>query len=168
MKNELKAATNKDLRIIGHIIEDAQICMLTTYNLSGGLCSRPMYALELDANGNLWFFTSTTSHLISELRSNHNVQITFASGKNKFVSASAKAYEVFDRAHMQSLWTPMMKTWFPQGLESTDLVLLRLELEDIEYWEEPTSPVTRITGFFKSMITNQPAQGHHEKINMHH
>lgn len=168
MKNELKKSTTEDLRTIGGIVEDAIIGMMTTYNHAGGLCSRPMYTQLIDANGNLWFFTSSASHLVEEIRSNHNVHITYCSGKNKFVSASAKAYEVFDRARMIELWSPMMKAWFPLGLETADLVLLRLELQDVEYWDTPSSPVTRVAGFFKSMVGEKYGLEHHEKINMHH
>lgn len=169
MKNEMKKSTTEDLRVIGEIIENASICMLTTHNHAGGLCSRPMYTQEADENGNLWFFTSSNSHLVSEVRNNHHVQLTYSLGKEKFVSASAVAYEVFDRAHMIQLWTPMMKAWFPQGVETTDLVLLRVELQDVEYWDTPSSPVTKVAGFFKSMVSQEPYKpGHHEKVNLHH
>ncbi|WP_409478931.1 pyridoxamine 5'-phosphate oxidase family protein [Pseudobdellovibrio sp. HCB154] len=169
MKNEMKKSMTEDLRVISDIIESAGICMLTTHNHAGGLCSRPMYTQEADENGNLWFFTSSNSHLVSEIRSNHQVQLTYASGKEKFVSASGNAYEVFDRARMIKLWTPMMKAWFPQGIETADLVLLRVELQDVEYWETPSSPVIKVAGFFKSMVSDKPyTPGHHEKVNLHH
>ena len=169
MLNEMKKSMTSDLRVIGEIIENATICMLTTHNHAGGLCSRPMYTLEADDNGNLWFFTSTNSHLVSEIRNNHNIQLTYSAGKEKFVSATALAYEVFDRAHILKLWSPMMKAWFPMGVESADLVLLRVELQDVEYWDTPSSPVTKVAGFFKSMVSQEPYKpGHHEKVNLHH
>lgn len=169
MKNELKKSTTEDMRLIGEIIESAEICMLTTHNHAGGLCSRPMYTQEADQNGNVWFFTSTSSHLISEIRRNSQVQVTYCAGKEKFVSASARAFEVFDRARMNELWTPAMNAWFSQGLETPELVLLRLELQDVEYWDAPSSPVTKVTGFFKSMVSDHPYKPtQHEKINLHH
>lgn len=169
MKNELKKSPTEDLRIIGEIIDSAGICMLTTHNHAGGLCSRPMYTQELDENGNIWFFTSSGSHLVSEVRNNHQVHLTYTAGKEKFVAASALAHEVFDRARMIELWTPMMKAWFPQGIETPDLVLLRLELQDVEYWDAPSSPVVKVAGFFKSMVSNEPYKpAHHEKVNLHH
>lgn len=169
MKNELKKSPTEDLRVIGEIIDSATICMLTTHNHAGGLCSRPMYTQELDVNGNIWFFSSSGSHVVSEIRNNHQVHVTYTAGKEKFVSASAVAHEVFDRARMIELWTPMMHAWFPQGIETPDLVLLRLELQDVEYWDAPSSPVTKVAGFFKSMVSDQPYKpGHHEKVNLHH
>lgn len=100
---------------------------------------------------------------------NHAVQITYSAGKEKFVSASATAFEVFDRARMQELWTPLMNAWFPQGIDTPELVLLRLELQDVEYWDAPSSPVTKVAGFFKAMVSDQPYKlGHHEKVNLHH
>lgn len=169
MKNEMKKSTSHDLRVIGEIIEAATICMLTTYNSSGGLCSRPMHVLEVDTNGNIWFFTSTNSHVVSEVRNNHQVHLTFSASKDKFVSASGNAFEVFDREHMSELWSPMLKAWFPQGLDAADLILLRVELEDVEYWDSPSSPVIKVAGFFKSMVSHEPYKsGHHEKVNLHH
>jgi len=169
MKNELKKSATEDMRIIGEIIDSATICMLTTHNHAGGLCSRPMYTQEADQNGNLWFFASTSTHVVSEIRNNHAVQITYSAGKEKFVSASANAFEVFDRQKINELWTPMMKAWFPLGIETPELVLLRLELQDVEYWDTPSSPVTKVAGFFKAMVSNEPYKpGHHEKVNLHH
>jgi general stress protein 26 len=169
MKNELKKSMNEDLRTIAQIIDDATVCMLTTHNHAGGLCSRPMYTQQVDAEGNLWFFTSSSSHLVSEIRSNHQVHVTYAAGKEKFISATAKAYEVFDRVHMLELWTPMMKAWFPMGIDTPELVLLRVVLEDVEYWDAPSSPVVKVAGLFKAMISDKPYHPeHHEKVNMHH
>lgn len=146
MKNTLKQAQTVDLKKIGEIIEEVNVGMLTTYNHGGGLCSRPMYVQEVDEDGTLWFFTSSTSHLISEIRNNPNVQVTFSS-ENKFVAAIGKGHEVFDRSRMQELWSPTLKTWFKDGLETQDLVLLKINLQDIEYWDSVSSPVVKVAGF---------------------
>lgn len=167
MKNDLKKSEKEDLRIIGDIIESAPICMMTTHNKDGGLSSRPMYTLEADENRNIWFFNSTTSHAAFEIRQNHQIQLTYSSGKEKFVSASALAYEVLDRQHIKELWSPIMKAWFPEGLDSQSLVLLRVELKDVEYWSTASSTVTKVAGLFKvpeSHDEHTPA--HHEITNL--
>lgn len=171
MKNGLKKLKSSDSRnnlyIMGDIIEKVRVGMISTVGADTVPSSRPMYVQEVDELGQIWFFTSTTSHLVERIRANPTVHITFAdTDKNKFLTAIAHATEVHDRAKMQELWNPTLKAWFKDGLETPDIVLLKLQPEQAEYWDSPNSAVVRIFGFVKALVSDEPyAPGRHEKVN---
>ncbi|MFI7546199.1 pyridoxamine 5'-phosphate oxidase family protein [Actinoplanes sp. NPDC049599] len=39
-----------------------------------------------------------------------------------------------DRAKVEELWNPMLKAWFPEGLETPDLRLIKVHAETAECW----------------------------------
>jgi general stress protein 26 len=169
VKNGLKNST-ENLHIVGDIIEAVRVGMLTTMSRDGLPSSRPMFVQEVDEQGQIWFFTSTTSKLVEQVRFNPQVQVTFAdSGKNKFLTALAVASEIHDISKMQELWDPTLKAWFREGLETPGIVLLKLNMQEAEYWDSPHSPVVRITGLVKAMMSDQPYQpGRHERVDLRH
>lgn len=155
MKNGLKKSNRKDLKIIAETIEEAGICMITSVDHNGGLSSRPMNVQELDEEGNLWFFVLSGSNLMNEIRRIPVVNITFTCGKDKFISALAIGYEAFDNEKMHELWEPSLKKWFHSGLDTKDLTFLKLDLQEVEYWGAPHSPVFKVLDFMRTMTGDQ-------------
>ena len=68
---------------------------------------------------------------------------------------------------MEELWNPILKAWFPDGLETPDLCLLKVNVEEAEYWDSSSSTLVQIAGFVKAMVTGQQADGgDHGKVNL--
>ena len=155
MKNGLKKSQRKDLKTIAETIEEAGVCMITTVDHNGGLSSRPMIVQELDEEGNLWFFAHANSNLMNEIRRIPVVNVTFTAGKEKFISALAIGYEAFDKAKMQQLWKPSFKKLFHGGSESDELTFLKLDLQEVEYWGTPHSPVFKIVDFVRNITGDE-------------
>lgn len=152
MKNAYRDAEPKEKKIVGEIIEDIGVCMMTTINHLGGLHSRPMYVQEIDDEGSLWFFTSSDSNLMEEISKIPIVNITFSAfGKDQFLSATALAYEAYDKEKMQELWTPALEVWFKNGIETPDITLLKADLQDIEYWDAPSAKFVKVAGLVKPL-----------------
>lgn len=170
MKNTLKQSSQENYHIIGQIIEDLRVAMVTTLPADGIPVSRPMYVQEVDENGHLWFFALQNSALMRQVRENHRVNVTFSSvEQSKFLSTSGIATEIYDRKKMEEIWDSNLKGWFTEGLETEGLVLLRLEMEDVEFWDEPSSPVARAMGFVKKMAREDIYQpGRHQKVDLRH
>ena len=169
MKNGFKKVAPDEQKIIGEIIGDIGVCMLTTISHLGGLHSRPMYAQEIDEEGSLWFFTSSSSNLMEEINKIPVVNATFSAfGKDKFLSATALAYEAFDQKKMKELWTPALEVWFKDGIDTPDITLLRLDLQEIEYWDSPSSSLVKVAGLVKPQQADEVyANEKHEKIELH-
>ena len=149
------------------LLEGIDFCMLTTIN-GGQLRSRPMSTQELDENGELWFFTSDQTHKVDEIEADNRVNVAYAQpDDNVYVSVAGRASVVKDRKKIEELWNPIHKAWFPEGLEDPTLCLLKVSVEEAEYWDSPNSKIVQIAGFVKALVTGQQADGgDHGKVKL--
>jgi general stress protein 26 len=136
---------------LNELIKDIEVAMLTTYEQDGSLHSRPMATQKIEFDGVLWFFTRASSHKVQEVERDHHVNVAYsAADKQRFVSVSGMARLVKDRQKMEELWNPAYKAWFPDGLDDSDLALLKVTVEHAEYWDSPSSFVAHALGFAKA------------------
>ena len=138
-------------------LEGIDFTMLTTIS-NGKLHSRPMSTQEMDENGDLWFFTQDDSRKIEEVQADNRINAAYSNPDgNTFVSVFGTAEVVKDRAKIEELWSPIYKAWFPEGLDDPHICLLRVRVEDAEYWDAPNSKIVQIAGFVKALVTGQEA-----------
>lgn len=149
------------------MLEGIDFAMLTT--IAGSkFRSRPMSTQELDENGDLWFFTSDDTHKVDEIEADNRVSVAYSQpDENTYVSVFGRAELVKDRAKIEELWNPAHKAWFPKGLDDPHLALLKVTVEEAEYWDSPNSKLVQIAGFVKALVTGQQADGgEYGKINL--
>lgn len=157
----------QSIKKLKEMLEGIDFCMLTT--LSGGhLRSRPMSTQQFEFDGDLWFFTSDQTHKVEEIEKDDRVNVAYAKpDDNVYVSVSGRASIVKDRQKIEELWSPILKAWFPDGLDDPTLCLLKVAVEEAEYWDSPNSKLVQIVGFVKALVTGQQADGgEHGKINL--
>ncbi|SCF41063.1 pyridoxamine 5'-phosphate oxidase family protein [Micromonospora mirobrigensis] len=142
---------------VTELIRQARICMFTTTGVDGRMVSRPMALQEAEFDGDLWFFAYADSAKVRQLRVNPEVNVAFSDQRhNAWVSLSGTAREGFDRAKAEQLWNPLLSTWFPEGLETPRLTLVRVHAGSAEYWDSPGSTVVNLLGFAKAAVTGKP------------
>jgi general stress protein 26 len=149
------------------MLEDIDFCMLTT--LSGGkIRSRPMSTQELGLDGDLWFFTSEDTHKVDEIKADNRVNVAYSKPSDDvYVSVYGTGEISKDPAKIEELWNPILKAWFPDGLDDTKLCLLKVSVEEAEYWDTPSSSLVQVAGFVKALVTGKEMEsGDHGKINL--
>jgi general stress protein 26 len=165
-----KAVTKDDkLAKLREIVKAVDICMLTTVDERGELHSRPMSNnREVEFNGDLWFFTYGSSHKADEVNRVSKVNASFADvGNQTYASLSGNAELVRDRAKMEELWQLELKAWFPEGVDTPDIALLKVSVERAEYWDGSQSWVAHAISLISSLATGEPAQfGENEKLEL--
>jgi general stress protein 26 len=165
-----KAATQEDkLRKLREIVKAVDICMLTTVGDGGELHSRPMSNnREVEFDGDLWFFTYGSSHKVDEVGRVPRVNASFADvDAQLYASVSGAAEVVRDRAKIEELWQPHLKAWFPDGVETPDIALLKVTAERAEYWDGSQSFIAHAVSLVSALVTGEPAQaGENEKLNL--
>ena len=147
------------------LIEDIDFCMLTTVD-GGHFRSRPMSTQEFEFDGDLWFFTSDNTHKVAEIQQDDRVNVAYSKpDDSRFVSVSGRGEIVKDRAKIEGLWSPVLKAWFPDGLEDPTLCLLLVKVEEAEYWDQPSGMIVQTLGFIKALATGSELNtGENEKI----
>jgi len=151
-------------------IEKVKIAMLTTEEKDGHLRSRPMHTTEVDSSGILWFFTSDQSDKADVVEhKNRHVNLSFADpDSNTYISVSGLAEIVEDKGKMHDLWNPGLKAWFAQGLDTPDIGLLKVTVNQAEYWDVTSNKMVQLYAFAKAMVTGNSARediGNSEKLN---
>ncbi len=144
---------------LGAMIKDMRIAMLTTADEHGALHSRPMATQETEFDGTLWFFSRRNTPRNEQVQQDHNVNLAYSNPDDKiYVSVTGTAAEVNDRAKMEELWKPFLKTWFPKGLEDPELTLLKVTVQQAQYWDDSAGMMSVVAGFIKATVTGTPAK----------
>ena len=158
---------NESIEKLKELIEGIDFCMLTTID-GGVLRSRPMSTQEFEFDGDLWFFTSEDTHKVEEIAMDNRVNVAYSQpDDNRYVSISGRAIIVRERKKMEELWNPAHKAWFPEGLDDPKLCLLKVAVEQAEYWDAPSSKLVQIAGFIKAIATGQEMDyGENKKITL--
>ncbi len=159
-----------NIQKLGELIKEVKIAMMTTLDQDGTFRSRPMATQKTEFDGTLWFFTHASSPKVEEVEQSHHVNLSYAApDSNTYVSVTGTATLVRDEAKAKELWNPILKAWFPKGLEDQDLALLHVMVEKAEFWDSPSSTMVQIAGFVKALATGKaykPSPGEHEKITL--
>jgi general stress protein 26 len=147
------------------MVQDAKIAMLTTRD-AGRLRCRPMECLQVDQEtGTLWFFTGASSPKTGEVDGEREVALGFADkAQQNYVSISGVATLVRDRAKARELWTEEQRAWYPKGLDDPELTLLKVRVEQAEYWDRPTGEMVAAQGLVRAIADETPDLGENEKL----
>lgn len=149
-------------------IKDVKFGMLTTHGPDSHILrSRPMTNQQVAFDGELWFFASEESHACVDIRQHPSVNVSYANPDDQlYISVAGKADLVRDRAKAEELWNPLYKAWFPGGLDDPKLVLIRIRVDEAEYWDSASGAMTQLFSFFKTLFGGKPEASltEHEKV----
>ena len=125
-----------DRRKLRKLLKGFRVAMLTTTTPDGELRSRPMAAVRMGADGDVWFLTKVRAPKVGEVEEHHRVNVNYASAEDgRYVSLSGTASLVRDPARVLDLWKRRHRKWFPEGKNDPELAALRVQVERGEYWD---------------------------------
>ncbi len=154
---------------VKELVADAKICMFTTMTADGRHVSRPMAVQDVEFDGDLWFFAYADSDKAQQIRLHPQVNVAFSDSKqHAWVSLSGTAEVVEDRAKAEQLWSPLLKAWFPDGLDTPGLGLIKVNATSAEYWESAhSSRVVTMLGYVKAAVTGKmPDAGENSEVRL--
>ena len=151
---DIEKQQNEGMTRIGKLIEGARVCMLTTLDSAGRMVSRPMWTLHMDAQGAIRFMTSRSSTKASQLGQVHLAFVNV--DDSDYVSITGRAELEFDRAIIDALWTAASEPWFPKGKDDPDLAVLRVDVEQAEYWDATDSRMVHLAAMAVAAVTGKP------------
>jgi len=151
------ADTTDPVARVAELVDRATICMFTTMTADGRHVSRPMALQDLGFDGDLWFFADAGSDKVAQIGTDPQVNVSFANSKqNEWTSIAGTAEVVHDRAKAEQLWSKLLTAWFPDGLETPGLCLIKVHADSAEYWSGPSSKVVRLLGAARAAIARDP------------
>ncbi len=125
--------------------------------------ARPMTAQLDGKHGPIWFFTSRDNVLVQKLvdsRGNRAIATFTSKGHDLFATVHGDLQIDADRATIDRLWNRLVAAWFEGGKDDPKLVLLRLEAERAEIWEDASSLVSGL----KMLLGMDPKEDYKDKV----
>lgn len=141
--------------------------MLITHSTQSGLRGRPMSIAEIANDGSIWFITGADSSKVDEALQHPNIMAVMQSTA-KYLSVSGEASLQRDREHVQRLWKDSYKAWFQGGKDDPNIVLIRLEPREAEYWDSSGWSGLRFAlQYAKSYVTGKEMRPGDETVDQH-
>jgi general stress protein 26 len=157
--------TSQALKKVAGLIKDIKLAMMTTADVDGTLHSRPMGTQEKEFDGTLYFLTGKNSHKLEELRQDSHVNIAYSNpDNNQWVSVAGTATAAHDQQKIDELWSPFHMAWFPEGKDDPNIMVIRVNVDSVEYWEAASSKMVQVAGLVKSLVTGKPYRPGENKV----
>lgn len=123
-------------------LKKIDFCMLSTNSGSGRIASRPMSDNgDVEYDGDTWFFSYKDSHKVREIEAVDDVSLTFTAppsllGKpGIFIAIEGNAIVSRDKVDFAEHWVDDLDRWFPQGIETPGVVLIKVSARSVQYWD---------------------------------
>ncbi|RYY12667.1 MAG: general stress protein [Chitinophagaceae bacterium] len=119
------------------LINNAKSCFFCTNNGIGPSAGvRPMSVQQVDDSGNIWFLSADDSYKNQEIRVDPAVRLFFqGSAHSDFLFVSGNATISTNKAKIDELWEPIIKTWFTGGKDDPRITVIQVVPEDGYYWD---------------------------------
>jgi general stress protein 26 len=152
-----KEAIQKMQHIAGHGETSAMFCTFVSDDQGQRpMATRPMATQRVDDDGTFWFMSRRDSTKNRQIVANPTVQIIYAvGGSAEYMSLEGQATITRDQKKIDELWTPLAKTWFPQGKDDPELTLIAVKVTHGYYWDTKHSKMVALAGMALGAITGK-------------
>jgi general stress protein 26 len=141
------------------LMREMRVGMLTTLGPDGPR-SVPMARQDVDPGAELWFITARDTDHVRVLREVPEVAVTFSS-RDAWVAVTGRASVVDDAEKLEQLWNSFAEAWLPGGPEDPNATLLRVDVDQAEYWDTPGGTVASLISFAKTKLTGATYDADH-------
>ena len=140
-------------------IREVKYTTLTTLDARNRLHSRPVYTCESDSDESLWFFSEKDAQEITEIRHNAQVGLGYSNpDKATYATIAGKAEIVEDPHKIKQLWREDFRGFFPKGADDPNIALIKVTIENGEYWDTPGNVLVRTFAYAKAITTSEKHQ----------
>jgi general stress protein 26 len=137
-------------------IADGQVAMFCTFTGGSAAETRPMATQAIDEDGTFWFFSMAENRTNEEVQKNPRVQLIYAlPGSSEYLAVVGQAAVLRDREKVEQLWTPLAKTWFPEGKDDPRLLLIAVKPTAGQYWDTKNNKVVQMIKIALGAVTGR-------------
>jgi general stress protein 26 len=128
--------SEKTLSDLSKQMRKIDIAMLTTHTDDGEIAARPMSNNgEVEYDGNSYYFTWDKSRMVTDIKRNSKVLLSFQGKKGLFVAVQGEAGVIRDKKRFKEHWTSDLDQWFEDGVDTKGLVIIKVVATRIDYWD---------------------------------
>lgn len=124
--------------------------MLSTIAADGSVTARPMSNNgDVAYQGESFFFAYADSRKVAEIRGNRWVGLSYTGaagllgGPPVFIDVAGTAHLIADKTRFAEHWTKELERYFPDGIDTPNMVLIQVRADRIRYWDGEDEGVIR-------------------------
>ena len=131
----------KTLEEISEKMAGIDIAILSTHTANGQIANRPMSNNgDVKYDGTSYYFTYEQARTVADIEADPKVALGFTSAGGIFTDAIYVAVEgtaelIRDKAAFQTHWTNDLDRWFTKGIDTPNIVLIKVKASRITYWD---------------------------------
>ncbi len=154
---DIKDLFNDDaLKQLKELINAADICIFATNLSQRPIPARPMSTQEVDKKGNIWFMSKQSSDKNYDIQQDDNVQLFYSNkGSSEYLSVYGKAAILREREKAKEMWSPLLKTWFTEGVEDPELTIIKVTPADVYYWDTKNNKTIALLKMIAGAVTGK-------------
>jgi len=139
------------------LVDDIKICLFCTdLKTDDGSTCRPMAAIKVCDQGNIWFFSEKDSDKNKAIAADKNVQLFFSHpAKGSFLVVNGEAEIIFDKTKIEELWTSVAKLWFKEGKDDTTISIIKVKPSNAYYWDTDGNQMINLFKMIASVATGK-------------
>ena len=140
-----------------NLVEEIMICLFCTdLKIDDGSTCRPMSAIKVCDQGNIWFFSEKNSDKNKAVKADKNIQLFFSHpSKGSYLIVNGEAEIILDKAKIEELWTPVAKIWFKEGKGDPNISIIKVTPITAYYWDTDGNRMINIVKMAASVVTGK-------------
>ncbi len=137
------------------LVNDIIVCLFCTdLKTSDGSTCRPMSAIKVCDQGNIWFFSEKNSDKNKAIEADKEVQLFFAHpGISSYLVVNGEASIILDKIDIEELWTPAAKVWFKEGKDDPNISIIKVTPNNAYYWDTDGNRMINFLKMAASIVT---------------
>ena len=127
---------------IARKMRDMDFAMLSTHGEGGTIAARPMSNnRDVDYDGDSWFFADDGARMVAEIAANPSVSLSYQGSAGLlgqrpfFLAVEGRGTIVREKAALAGHWKKELERWWPDGVDTPGLVLIRISGDRVHYWD---------------------------------
>ena len=155
MSNQENLNNKEAIDKLKSLVEDIMVCLFcTNLKTDDGSTCRPMTALKVCDQGNIWFFNAKDSEKNKAIEADKTVQLFFSHpGKSSYLVVNGEAEIIFDQEKIEELWTPIAKVWFNEGKDDPNISIIKVSPTTAYYRDTDESKMINFLKMVASVVT---------------
>lgn len=131
-------------------------CFFCTDIKEGRFEARPMSTQKIDASGNIWFLSPKASDKNTEIEQDNKVQLLYnLSEHSGFMLIRGVASISYNKEKIEELWEPIVKVWFPAGVDDPSISVIKVVPDDGYYWDTKNGKLVAFAKMAASLVTGK-------------
>jgi general stress protein 26 len=137
------------------LVDEIMICLFCTdLKTDDGSTCRPMSAIKVCDQGNIWFFSEKNSEKNKAIAADKNVQLFFSHpAKSSYLVVNGEAEIILDKTKIDELWTPAAKIWFKEGKDDPTISIIKVKPTNAYYWDTDGNRMINFLKMVASVVT---------------